>query len=211
MTRKLHRITGLILVAFVLMHMATHLSGLWGIDAYNATQAKLRLVYRNQLVEPLLFLAIAVQVGSGLRLIFTGFRRRWAHKWGRVQTLSALIFLLFILQHMSAMILARWVEGLDTNFYWPASVMNGPPFTYYFVPYYFFGVSALFVHLGCAARLALIRHKQPVATPAFWILAGSGALMAAVIDAMLLGAFYSITLPAEWIAYLQAFVPASGK
>lgn len=205
--RTFHRVNGIFLAIFVALHMMTHLSGLWGIDTYETTQKMMRILYRNVIIEPVLLMSMVLQIGVGIALIRKNFRRKMAEKWARRQTLSGLIFLFFIVQHLPAMALARWVEGLDTSFFWPASVMSGAPFYWYFTPYYFLGVTAMFVHLGCASRLYLLRQKSPVAAVyAFWTVSSAGALIAILLVCMLLGVFYEIELPPEWITYLNQFV-----
>lgn len=206
--RSIHRINGLFLAVFVVLHMATHLSGVLGIETYNATQNALRLLYRNLVIEPILLMSFVVQIALGVRLVTQNFKRKMAEKWARAQAISGLTFLFFISQHLIAMSVTRWGDGLDTTFYWPASVMSGPPFFWYFAPYYFLGVAAMFVHLGCAARLHLMRRKsRNAARLAFWGIAIFGVAIAALIDLMLLGAFYDITIPDQWVGYLQKFLP----
>ncbi len=196
------------LLSFIALHMATHLSGLWGIDAYNSTQKLLRLIYRNPVAEPALLASAVFQIAVGLNLLIRNARRGLRGGWQKVQAISGGVFLLFFAQHLIAYVLARWIDGLNTNFYWPASVMSGPPFTWYFVPYYFLGVSSLFVHIACALRFYLLRSGRcRYASSAFWVVSGSGVAMALLINAMLLGLFYEIRLPDEWITYLRRYIP----
>jgi succinate dehydrogenase/fumarate reductase cytochrome b subunit len=206
--RKFHRINGLILLAFIVMHFATHLSGLWGINAYNTTQDMFRTVYQNKFLEPILLIAFVAQLGVGLRLSIQGFRRKMAQKWARIQLISGLMILFFVAQHITGNLMARFLSGLDTTFYWPASVMNGAPFTLYFIPYYFIGITSLFVHIACFVRLTILRKgKRWLAGFAFWSISSFGVLMAFAIIAMLKGQFYNIELPSEWVGYLQGFIP----
>lgn len=204
---KFHRWNAAFLCGFLALHFVTHLSGVFGVEAYNNTQNALRAIYRNPVIEPLVLGSIILQIIWGLMLLLRNVRRGLRGRWARIQAISGGIFLAFAAQHVIAMALARWVDGLDTNFYWPASVMSGAPFIWYFGPYYFLGVSALFVHLGCAIRLVLMRSKyRPYAQSAFWTLALIGLTMAIVINLTLAGAFYEIQLPDEWIAYLRGYV-----
>lgn len=205
---RFHRLNALFLALFILMHMATHLSGLWGVEAYNQTQSFFRLIYRQPLIEVLLLSSFILQSIVGLVLLVRGWRRGTRHPWGRVQLISGVLVLAFVAQHLTAMALARWGDGLNTNFYWPASVMSGAPFTWYFTPYYFVGVTALFVHFGCGLRLQLLRQGQKArARLAFWLVSLVGALLATLIVVMLLQGFYDIQLPAEWVVYLQGYLP----
>lgn len=178
-------------------------------DPENPAQKTLRILYRNPIVEPLLLAASLVQMVLGLRLLLRGQQRGLRGKWARVQAISGGVFLYFLAEHLLAMALARWVNGLDTNFFWPASVMNGAPFVWYFVPYYFLGVVALFVHIGCALGLGLPRvgrHRD--AATAFWLSTVCGALISALIVMTLLGVFFTIEMPGQWIAYLRQFMPS---
>ncbi|MCY0154356.1 hypothetical protein OEG86_21395 [Hoeflea alexandrii] len=85
--------------------------------------------------------------------------------------------------------------------------MSGAPFIWYFLPYYFLGVVALFVHLGCGIRLALFRSNlRSYATIGFWALSALGLAMAVTINLTLMGVFFEIELPPAWLTYLQGFV-----
>jgi succinate dehydrogenase/fumarate reductase cytochrome b subunit len=210
-TKTLHRVNGTVLAVFVFMHMVTHLSGLFGIAAYSATQSAMRHIYRNPITEPVLLLAFTLQVGIGVLLLSKGFKRKLAERWARTQVLSGLILALFINQHLAALIFTRWADGLDTTFYWPASVMSDAPFYWYFAPYYFLGVCAMFVHLACAIRLNLLRRKHPhAARRLFWATSLAGIVVAVAINLMLHGLFYDIVLPEQWVAYLHKYVPDYG-
>jgi succinate dehydrogenase/fumarate reductase cytochrome b subunit len=206
--RNVHRINGLFLLCFITAHMITHISGFWGIDTYNATQSIFRVVYRNIIIEPILLIAFVLQLYVGLRLSLKGFRRKMTQKWSRIQTISGLLILFFVSQHITGNLMARFLSGLDTTFHWPASVMNGAPFTLYFFPYYFIGVTAMFVHIACHVRLACMRGpRRAISTSVFWGISSFGAGLAIAINCMLLGAFFPIPLPPEWVAYLQGFLP----
>jgi hypothetical protein len=86
--------------------------------------------------------------------------------------------------------------------------MNGAPFVLYFFPYYFIGVTAMFVHLACFACLAQLRRKKnQAAIRVFWVISISGASIALLLNLILLGAFYDIPLPDVWVGYLQGFLP----
>ncbi|PHS29274.1 MAG: hypothetical protein COA85_00970 [Robiginitomaculum sp.] len=151
--RQWHKISALILFAFIITHLFNHLSGLFGIEAYNAVQKLFRVVYRFPLIEVILLVVIVQQLFLGGILLFRSLRRaRPQGFWEWAQVLSGGIFLFFMVEHLYALVMARLVFILDTNFSWPASVMSGPPFTYYFIPYYFLGVFALLTHIGCGMR-----------------------------------------------------------
>lgn len=206
--KLIHRYIAVLAIVFIVLHMITHLSGLWGITAYNATQTLFRALYQTPITEPILLTAFAIQLVSGLILLTRQIRRGLRGPWARTQAISGGIILFFATQHMISFAISRWLDGLNTNFYWPASVMSGAPFIYYFIPYYFAGVVAMFIHIGCALRLILLRKSRPkTANRAFWALTAAGIATATAIILMLSGAFYTVTLPTEWITYLQRFIP----
>ncbi|MDZ4315223.1 MAG: hypothetical protein U0989_10735 [Azonexus sp.] len=207
--RRLHRFNSLFLAIFIVAHIATHLSGLWGIETYNAVQNGLRIIYRYPPVEIMVLASAAFQALLGAKLLISAIRRGVVGIWHWIQITSGAIFLIFLLEHLIALGFARLTFGLDTNFYWPASVMSGPPFTYYFVPYYFLGVLSLFVHVGVALRFTLVdRGKFKAAKIIFWTITLLGTAISGLIVSTLLGAFFEINLPTEWVKYLRAFYPA---
>lgn len=206
--RRVHGWLAAILIVFLILHFATHLSGLAGIETYNAAQAMARRIYRAPLVEPLLIAAFLTQMAIGARLLWALWRRGPRGPWQWAQLLSGAGILFFIVQHLPAFAVARFGFGLDTTFFWPASVMRGA-LALYFTPYYFVGVLSLFVHLGCAVRMLLMRRgMRNAARLAGWSLSLAGAATGLAIVLMLLGAFYAIEFPAEWAA--SRAVPAEG-
>jgi len=62
---------------------------------------------------------------------------------------SGAILLLFLVQHVGAALYVRaFLPSIDTNIYWAASVVHSKPLSLYFGPYYFLGVSAVFLHIA---------------------------------------------------------------
>jgi succinate dehydrogenase/fumarate reductase cytochrome b subunit len=209
---RLHRFNAIFLAVFIAAHFATHLSGLWGVETYNAVQNAVRIVYRQPLIEILILASAALQAGLGIKLLISAARRGVVGIWSWIQVTSGAVFLIFLVEHLIALGFARLAFGLDTNFYWPASVMSGPPFTWYFIPYYFLGVLALFVHVGSALRWILVdQGRIKTAAVTFWTLTLVGTVISGLIVAMLLGTFFEINLPPEWIEYLRVFYPTYGK
>lgn len=58
-----HRWNSVFLGMFIVLHFATHLTGVFGIEAYNSMQNALRVIYRNPTVEPVLLLSAVLQIG----------------------------------------------------------------------------------------------------------------------------------------------------
>jgi succinate dehydrogenase/fumarate reductase cytochrome b subunit len=108
-----------------------------------------RRLYHQPIVEVLLLVCVLSQVTSGLCLII----QRWNQRRGWVawlQAISGAMLAFFLLVHVVAVVYGRAVLNLDTNFYFAAAGFHVPPNQFFFGPYYFFAVLALFIHLGCA-------------------------------------------------------------
>jgi succinate dehydrogenase/fumarate reductase cytochrome b subunit len=207
--RRFHKTSAMVLVIFVFFHMLNHLSGLFGIEAYNAVQKVLRLVYRFPPVEFILLLMVSSQLLTGMWLLVRALRRgRPQGFWSWLQVISGGMFFWFLAEHLLALVAARWGFGLDTNFSWPASVMNGPPFTWYFIPYYFLGVVAALSHIGVGLRYWALDAGKPKLGN--WIGFGcmsAGVVIGAVVVIVLTETLFEIPLSPEWLHYLQSFVP----
>ena len=188
--RKLHRVTAAMLAAFILLHLANHLAILIGPGAHLSMMEAIRPLYRNPVVEPLLFAAFAVQLALGLRLMW---RRGWPRAlWPRIQVTSGGLFALFLIQHLGAVLYMRTAEpDLDTNIYWAAAVVSRAPFSLYFIPYYIIGLAALGIHIAAMRRSVK--------------LASISAILACVIVAGFAGAFHDIQLPPAYEAYLDRY------
>ncbi len=206
--RTFHKVSAMILVSFASLHIINHLSGVFGIEAYNSVQRVLRYLYRNIIVEPILLTIISAQLVVGITLLVKSLRRgRPRGFWAWTQVLSGGIFFYCMVEHLLALAAVRLGFELDTNFYWPASVMNGPPFIYYFVPYYFLLIWSVMAHAGVGLRYLLIDAGQPVLGQRVGVgMIIAGALAGATIVASLGQVFYPIELPKEWADYNQYFL-----
>jgi hypothetical protein len=188
--RRLHRAAGAVLAVFVAVHIANHLAALAGVDAHVHFMERARLVYRQPVVEAVLLLCAALQAASGLAMLWTGrHRRKTLVAW--LQAGSGAYIALFLAIHVGAVLAARVVGGLDTNFYFAAAGLHVWPFVLFFAPYYFLAVAALFVHIGCALR----RGRVVVA----WM-SGAGIVAATLIVATLMGQIVPVAIPARYLA-----------
>jgi succinate dehydrogenase/fumarate reductase cytochrome b subunit len=198
--RRLHRIAAALTGLYVLVHLANHLLALKSIAAHIAFMQGVRTVTRVPAVEALLLAAVALQAGSGLRLLW---RRRGQRRlrFDRLQALSGAYLAFFLLVHVVSVLLGRALLRLDTNFYYAAAGLQVRPYPLFFVPYYGLAVAALFVHLGCALR-RMLPARMPLAARErlAWGGIALGALMAVLIVAAFSGAFYAIDLPPAYRA-----------
>ena len=147
--RALHLISALGLILFLALHIGNHIAGLWGQEAHIAYMAAARRVYRAALVEPVLLALVAWQVISGLTMVLRGWRaRRGRVAW--LQALSGLYLAVFLLNHVGAVLVGRFVLHLDTDFRFAAAGFHAPGWPLFFGPYYALAVAGLGAHLGCA-------------------------------------------------------------
>ena len=192
--RRLHKILATILGLFIVAHLINHTALIFGPEAHIALMDKLRFLYRPLLIEIILYIAFIAQIVLGFLLLKARGKPR--DRWGWAQVISGVIIALFLMQHLSAALMTRFLkEGFDTNVYWAAAVVSRPSFAWYFAPYYTLGLSAIFVHVASALyRRPKHRHFAP------WI-AAFGVIFAICIVAMLMG----VTLPQKYENYLDTF------
>lgn len=150
--RIIHRTSGAILGTFLLAHMVNNLMALAGAAAHKQVLDILRVVYRLPPMEVLLIACVLVQVGSGLHMLRQGWRR-WHKGLRRAQFLSGAGLAYFLLAHVSAVMVARGVLGIDTDLkfavggYYPSSM-----FRLLLIPHYAVGLVSLAVHAACVLR-----------------------------------------------------------
>ncbi len=197
--RSLHRASAFVLVAYALLHIGNHLAALHSVTSHISVMNALRVAYRQPLIEGLLLICVLSQVVSGLGLAIRG----WAAIEGRVarlQAVSGIYLALFLLIHVSAVLLGRAMLGLDTNFYFAAAGFHVAPFKWFFAPYYFLAVLALFAHVGCALywRFHSSAPRRAKMGLAGALIAGTAASLA--ISLSLAGKLQPVRIPAEYTA-----------
>lgn len=193
----LHRLLGLSLVVFIAAHLGNHIALFWNVEQHLAVQEALRKIYRHTVIETILVAGFAIQLFLGMRLLI---KRGWPRRfWSRLQWLSGVTLVLFLVQHVGAVLYTRafW-PSIDTNIYWAASVVSQTSSALYFAPYYVLGVSAFFVHI--AAFVALKKRRMRLA----WAVCILGGMLSIALVMALSGAFYSIDLPLPYVSHLNA-------
>lgn len=145
--RRLHYISGLTITVFVGLHLFNHFLSIFGADAHVQMMDKLRVVYRNPIIEILLLIAVFVQIGSGLKLFFSK-RKSASNFYEKLQVRTGLYLAFFLLFHTSAVLVGRYILNLDTNFYFGVAGLNTFPTSLFFVPYYSLAILSFFGHLA---------------------------------------------------------------
>lgn len=144
--KQLHYISGIILTIFIGFHLFNHFSSLFGMEAYQKIMDNLRLVYRNIFVETILLLAVGIQIFSGAKLFFTA--KKSAPFFRKLQIWSGLYLAFFLIMHVSAIMVGRFILNVDTNFYYGAAGLNIFPQNLFFVPYYGLAILSFFGHIA---------------------------------------------------------------
>ena len=179
-TRSLHLASGALIGVFLLLHLGNHVAMFAGQSAHIAVMEALRPIYRNLLAETLLMLALAFQIGSGLTMIWrTRTERSGWLAW--MQAGSGLVLVLFILNHVAAVLAGRVVMGLDTNYHFAAAGFHAG-LAGFFAPYYFMGVAALFVHGGCALAWRFRSATVPLIVMALGVVLAAGFVFVMAAD-----------------------------
>lgn len=203
MLHKLHRLSACLIGAFIAIHLFNHLLAISGIDAHIAFMESCRRLYRMPVLEVLLLVGVLYQIFSGVYFISA----RWGERQGffeRLQAISGGYLCFFLLNHVGAVIFGRVESNLDTNFYFAAAGTHISPFRYFFIPYYFFAVLAIFGHVACAfhwltrKRISLVaRNRSSYTIIAF------GAFLSCLIVLAFSGGLYQVDIPSE---YIETFV-----
>lgn len=200
MIHTLHRLSACLLGVFIAGHLLNHLLALGSIDAHLAFMEAFRHVYRLPLVEALLLGCVLFQICSGIFFI----KKRWGQRRGffeRLQAISGGYLAFFLLNHVGAVLVGRAFLNLDTNFYFAAAGMHVTPFQYFFIPYYFLAVVAIFSHLACAFYwLSRERLTLSVRNRFGYAIIFLGIIVSLLVVLALSGSFYPLEIPAEYRA-----------
>jgi len=157
-----------------------------------------RGIYRNILVEFILLICVIFQAISGIYFVWLNRKKHWGG-FKKVQIISGLYLAYFLLNHISAVLFGRIVLGLDTNIYYGIAGLHISPFKFYFAPYYFLAVAALFIHIASAFNW-LSRHKLSATLRAklFYSIIALGITISVILMMGFCGIFSEIIIPAEY-------------
>jgi len=145
--KRIHFISGLTLTIFIGFHLFNHFVSIFGIELHIALMQKLRLVYRNLVVETLLLTAVFIQIVSGIKLFFSK-RSSITSYYEKLQIWTGLYLAFFLSIHVGAVLIGRDVFNLDTNFYFGAAGLTTFPLNLFFFPYYGLSIISFFGHIS---------------------------------------------------------------
>jgi succinate dehydrogenase/fumarate reductase cytochrome b subunit len=180
-----HGISAALITVFAVAHLVNHFFGLWGSERHTAILHALRVVYRNPIIETVLLASIAFQLLSGLLLLKRKVPRA-VSAIDSLQVASAIYLVLFFLSHLSAVLKARYLRDIDTNWAWlTADSLLTDPWSARLAPYYFLAVIALGIHGAAGVRRVMLNHGQALqlAQKAFYVITASAAALSASIMA----------------------------
>lgn len=158
MMKRIHFLAGLTLTVFIGFHLLNHVLSIFGPDYHISFMNKLRLVYRNPIVEIILLLAVSTQIFTGLRL-FSAKRRTATHFFEQLQNWTGLYLALFLIIHIGAVFVGRYFLSLDTNFYFGVAGLNAFPLNLFFIPYYGLAILSFFGHISA---IHYLKMKSPI-------------------------------------------------
>lgn len=200
--KSLHRITGIVVSVFIILHLGNHMSAIWGIETHISVMNTLRVIYRNPIVEVILISAFAFQSISGIRLFYILFKKKHKSIGDKVKMYSGMLLGLFIINHIVATIGQRIYFDLDTNFYFAARVVLQDPLYYFFIPYYFLGIMSFGIHLAVIHRDKISSHIKPShARLHYYGIIGTFLFISVFILLILAGTFYNIDVPEVYNVY----------
>nr|WP_295934930.1 hypothetical protein [uncultured Dyadobacter sp.] len=198
--QKTHRFSAFILSIFIAVHLLNHLAALAGPPTHINVMMALRNVYRHPYVEPVLLIGVVIQIGSGILLVVT--QQFWKSVLKSLQAISGLYLGFFLVYHVRAILLARFSWKVETDFFFAANVAVDPATRAFFLPYYFFAIVSIFLHVACAhySRRMLLNADRSLENQDFGkqvareaVLIGlSGLIIAVLVTATFGGFLYRI-------------------
>lgn len=202
--RKAHRISAFVILTFAVLHILNHLISLYSIDAHINFMAIARKLYRNIFFESVLIGLIGFQIISGIYFFVAGIKERKSFI-ENLQAFSGLYLSFFLGIHVSAVLIGRMVLKLDTNFYFAAAGFFNTSTVYFFAPYYFLAVFAIFCHIGCAFYWLLIEKGQDEAIKMVYFFAAIGFIISAAITLSLAGKIHDFQIPLKYLKTYEKF------
>ena len=189
--RRIHRAAVVALVvAFLALHLANHLTALWSVASQRALMLALRSWYRAVWMEPVILGLFVVAAVSGL-VRLSRLTRNAADGWRVLQTASAAYLACFLVSHLWATLGARY-RGIDPDWAFATGGKAGLLATDWstaVLVYYAFVLLALTVHAGLGLRMVLLSRRMPTlaANRAARLTTVVGGVISILIVAALLG------------------------
>ncbi|MDJ1500310.1 hypothetical protein [Xanthocytophaga agilis] len=195
--KSLHYLCGVILSVFIAFHLINHLFALDGPEKHIQVMDRFRLVYRHPVVETFVLLIVLFQVVTGIRLIY---KRNAVTIAEKIQVYSGLYLSFFLIAHVGAVLSGRYIEHLDTNFYFAAAGLNYYPATFIFIPYYFLAVASISLHVS------VIHYLKTGSAGAAIGMATVGMVAAMMIILAFTGNFSWLDIPQPYEQFIRSLI-----
>lgn len=204
MIRKIHYISGITLAVFIGLHLFNHFWSIFGAEEHIEMMQALRPFYRNVFIETVLLLAVVVQLFSGLKL-FRASRKVAVSSFDKLHLWTGFYLAIFLVIHVSAVFVGRFLLGLDTNFYFGVAGLNSFPVNLFFIPYYALGIFSFFGHI------AAVHHKKMKRTVLGLSPKGQARIIIIVGIAWTIVLFYGLTNHFEGVEIPSEYEVLTGK
>jgi hypothetical protein len=182
--RHIHAYSAIVLASFALAHVFNHSLAIVSLGIHTAVLHVFRLVYRQNVGQTILIAAVAVQVCTGLTMVWKYYLRR-ATSLRNLQLVSGVYLAVFLVTHLITVFTTRQ-SGIDTDFVWashaPAGLLAGSS-SVPLLPRYSLAVLAVFVHLACQAHWNLSRViSEPAARKTSYSVMALGGAATVVVS-----------------------------
>ena len=201
---RIHYFSATILTIFIAFHLFNHLMSIFGPEWHIEWMNKFRLVYRNPLVESMLLIAVIIQIITGLKL-FRNKSNMQIPFVDKIQICSGLYLAFFLVIHVSAVMVGRFILKLDTNYYFGVAGLNSFPANLFFIPYYSLAMLSFFVHIAaihCKKMRSTILGLSPKVQAMFIFLLGC---------IFILTTFYGLTNQFRGVEIPEAYRVLTGE
>jgi len=120
---------------------------IWGTRIHIELMNNFRMIYRDPIIETFLLMAVVSQIITGTKLFFSA-KRQSNGFYRSLQIWTGLYLAVFLLIHVSIVLIGRYYLQLDTNIYFGVAGLNTFPFNIFFIPYYSLAIFSFFGHLS---------------------------------------------------------------
>lgn len=107
--------SGLVLFAYVTLHLINHMLGLWSLEVMERVQILRSTVTRSLPGQALLAAALVIHIGINLRDVVK--KRAWTlRSWQTAQTVTGVLIPVFLFPHVVDMALPEYLWGVDVGY-----------------------------------------------------------------------------------------------
>jgi hypothetical protein len=178
----------LIVLIFLGLHLTNHAMGLWSPQMHRQVMDLFRLVYRSNLIQPVVIALFLFQAVSGALLLWPTVRKP-SDAFRTFQIASGAYLFFYVLGHLNSVFVARVITNTPTDWDWATGAPDGlihSAWSIRLLPHYLIAVFFVLSHLVLGARGIALAHHTPVARAN--LLAKTGIALAAVVAiAIMLG------------------------